>query len=88
MSYPLRIKVRPLLVSGHCGSSPTGIFINIAEGQSKEDAIQTVWHEILHVVISAGGGNHDESKIEEIAKRLSTACPEILELTGIQDKFT
>lgn len=94
--YPLRIEVRPLLTFAVCGSSPSSIFIMLAEHQTRKEAEVSLWHEIVHVLLRAGGGTIPETSaelttlentVEAIARKLAFACPEIVELCGVQAHF-
>lgn len=86
--YPIRIEVRPLLTCGGVGSGPGSVFVLLADDLTKDEATQTLWHEFVHIFKRIGGStDHDEAEVEVIAKRLAAACPEILTLCGVADKF-
>lgn len=87
--YPLRIEVRPLLVPGMMGGGPRSIFIFLCKGLAREEAILTLWHEIVHVLLMAGGQPqpHDEAGVERLAAKLAAACPEVLALCGVDSHF-
>lgn len=94
--YPLRIEVRPLLVSAMEGRGPGSIFIMVSEGQSRTEAEISLWHEIVHVLMHAGGAPAPktaaeltalEQQVEAIAQKLAAVCPEIVELCGVQTHF-
>ena len=86
--FPLRIEVRPLLSSGGMGYGPSSIFILLADDLNRDEATVTLWHEIVHILKKVGGHPvHDEGEVDAIAKKLALACPEILELCGVADKF-
>lgn len=86
--YPIRIVVRPLLTCGVEGSGPNSVFILLADDMSRAEATVTLWHEWVHIFKRVGGAAvQDEAEVDAIAKKLAAACPEILELCGIADKF-
>ena len=86
---PLRIEVRPLLTYGGIGWSEKEIFIYLADDLAGSQAAHALWHEIVHLLMSAGGHeDHDEVKIDALADRLAAACPEVLELCGVDKKFS
>lgn len=74
----LSITFRPLLVSGTYGQAPNGIVILIDSEQPPEQQLKAVWHEVLHLVLTALDKVHDENWIETAALRLATACPDLL----------
>jgi len=84
----MRIEVRPLLSSGGAGYGPSSIFILLADDLTRAEATVTLWHEWVHIFKKVGGAPaHDEAEVDAIAQRLAAACPEILELCGVADKF-
>lgn len=86
--WPLRIEVRPLLTSGGCGSGPATIFIYLADDQNAAEAAKTLWHEIVHVLMMAGGHTvQDEETVERTAQKLAEVCPEVLSLCGVSEYF-
>lgn len=86
--YPIRIEVRPLLICGNTGSGPGSVFIMLADDLSRKEATETLWHEFVHIFRQIGGKTDPaETEVEAIARRLAVACPEILELCGVADKF-
>lgn len=86
--YPIRIEVRPLLTFGGTGHGPGSVFVLLADDLTKDEATQTLWHEFVHIFKRIGGATEqDEAEVEAIAKRLAVACPEILTLCGVADKF-
>ena len=86
--YPIRIEVRPLLSCGGTGHGPGSVFILLADDLNKTEATETLWHEFVHIFKKIGGNdNHDEVEVDALAKKLAVACPEILELCGVADKF-
>lgn len=87
--YPFRVQVRPLLTNGGFGFGPESLFILLAEGQSKTEAGITMWHEVVHMLkrLKGPGTVHDEPEVERIAQKLYAACPEILELCGLEHHF-
>jgi hypothetical protein len=88
VEFPLRIKVRPLLVPATMGFGPSSIFIYVAPDATREDAAVSLWHELVHVLKFAGGHQeHDEEEVEALAQRLASACPEVLALCGIESDF-
>lgn len=86
-NYPLRIQVRPLLVTGTMGGGPNSIFIYLMTGLERGEAAVTLWHEILHVLHFAGGTEHNEDAIEAMAQKLAAACPEVLTICGVETHF-
>lgn len=87
--FPFQIEVRPLLVCAMLCTGPKGITVLMADNLTRTEAAHTVWHEMVHLLLRAGGGKtqHDEEHVEAIAERLAAACPEVLELCGIENKF-
>ncbi len=94
--YPLRIEARPLLTCGVSGSGPTTIFILVGSGQSRAEAAITLWHEVVHILMAAGGHAPPttsdelsalESRVESAAVRLAAACPEVVEFCGLEASF-
>lgn len=87
-AYPFRIEVRPMLTCGGFGFGPDSLFIFLAEGSTKAEANQTLWHEVVHMLkYVSGQTEHDEAEVDAIAAKLAAACPEGLELCGLSDKF-
>jgi len=87
-AFPLRIKARPLLVPATMGYGPATIFIYVATEQSREEAAISVWHEVVHVLLFAGGAHeHDEDEVERAAQKLAKAYPEVLEWVGLSAQF-
>lgn len=95
---PLRIIARKMLDCGVWGRGPETIFIYVNEEQSREEAAITLWHEIVHVLMHAGGHvapvqpddagiKRNEGYVEALAKRLAAACPEVVSLCGLDSKF-
>jgi len=88
---PFKIIVRPLLTMGTLArDNDTGeIAILLCDQMNKQQATETLWHEVLHLLHSNINKSlkHNENKIEEMCVRLAKACPEILEFCGIKDKF-
>ncbi len=79
----LTVVRRPLLVSGMLASSPRGVAILVDDGQDAEQQGLAIWHEVVHLLMHAGGREqHDEAEVEHIAERLYKACPQVLELCG------
>lgn len=87
--FPLRVEVRPLLSCGGCGFGDGSIFIMLADDLQRQDARVTAWHEVIHILKMAGGqmDGHNESQVDDMAVKLADACPEILEMLGVEDKF-
>lgn len=71
---PIRLQVRPMLVSGMLATDDKGpiILINSEEEPPHEQVI-TLWHEVLHLL-----GMTDEFLCDEYAMRLADAAPDIL----------
>lgn len=86
--FPMRIDVRPLLTCGGMGYGPSSIFILLADDLTRDEATVTLWHEIVHILKKVGGhAEHNEDEIDALAQKLATACPEVLELCGVADRF-
>lgn len=85
--FPVSIMVRPLLVQGALAfKDETTMFVSslvilVAEQQSDEEKTVTLFHEALHIMLRAAGIHppHDEKWVEERAKALAAACPDLLE---------
>jgi hypothetical protein len=84
---PFRIEIRPLLVLGGLFSEATTFhdpqwIMAIADDMAHEEQVFTLWHETVHLLMFAAGipAPHDEKQIDEIAARLTLACPEILQI--------
>ena len=44
---------------------------------------------LVHLLLILGGRtDHDEEQVDKIAARLAQACPEVLTLCGLTNKFT
>lgn len=83
MNRLLEIRIVPLLTCGGLASGPNGPVILIAEGLSRADAAETLWHEIIHLIKSANPkATHDEVEIELAATKLAETCPEVLGWCG------
>lgn len=89
--YPLAIEFRPLLLSGLTGGirfdEQQNLFchqlvVMIASGQSEEEQRVALFHEMLHIMLLAAGveAPHPELWIEERAKAMAAACPDILDM--------
>lgn len=86
--FPFRIEVRPLLTCGGLGYGPGSIFVLLSDTLYRHEANETLWHEFVHLFLRIGGKTeHDEDYVDSVAKRLAAACPELLALCGIEDKF-
>lgn len=85
--FPLKIIFRPLLVQGMFAfQDNTTMFTSqmvflIASNSTPEEQTISLWHEALHMLLRAGGKMppHDEVWVEERAKALALACPDLLE---------
>jgi len=69
----VKVIFRPLLVNGMLADSDDGPVILIDSDQSICEQGVTFWHEALHLL-----GLTDEAKVEEMARRLYAAVPEII----------
>lgn len=88
-AIPLRIHVRPLLVEGCIAYTPAVVEILLDSEQTPTEAAHTLWHELVHLLLILGGRtDHDEEQVDKIAARLAQACPEVLTLCGLTNKFT
>lgn len=91
-TLPLRIKVRRLLTSGGLytdeGCLVKPIVMLIDKEQSEHEMTVSLWHETVHLLLAAAGKKapHDEQAVEAMAKKLSSACPEILSLCGLKSE--
>lgn len=76
----LSVVFRPLLTQGVLGTTDQGATILVDSESTREQQAITVWHEVLHLLLVAlGVKDHDETAIEEAAKRLAAAMPEIVD---------
>ena len=77
----LEVRIRPLLVSGGLSYRvPTKCpVILIDSEQSQDEQLLALWHEIVHLIRSAGDGPQDEESVEAAAIKLAAACPEALD---------
>ena len=75
----MRIIIRPLLVSGMIGTElaieETVILVN--SEQSQEQQAIAFWHELLHAALGKPWEGHNEDWIEERAKALAAAFPDV-----------
>ena len=89
--FPVAILRRPLLIPGALAfKDETTMFVSsllilVNDRQSKEQQTITLFHEALHLLIRAAGieAPHDEEWVEERAKALAAACPDLLEKMGM-----
>ena len=87
MNAPFLVVSRiPLLTSGGLTrESATGtIVILVDETLSRQETAVTVWHELVHLIKSAGHSSQKEEDVESIAQQLALDFPQILEWVGIE----
>jgi len=81
LACSLSFERRPLLVDGSFGFKKDGsAFILVNSEDSRNEQTITLWHEMVHLIMMAGGlspSNHDEEAIEKTARKLADCCPEI-----------
>jgi hypothetical protein len=75
----VRIVIRPLLVSGMLGTEPAteSVILFIDSGQTEEQQTIAFWHEMLHAALGPPWIGHPEDWIEEKAKALAKAFPDV-----------
>lgn len=88
--FPVAIVIRPLLVSGMLADGGNGrVDILIDAEQPAAVQLQALMHETIHLLLMAAGRaksiEHDEVRIDEMAKRLADAAPDLVELLGISE---
>jgi hypothetical protein len=69
----IKLTFRPLLVSGMLADTTDGPVILIDSEQPEAEQRVALWHELMHLV-----GLEDEDLVEDLARRLDAACPELL----------
>lgn len=69
----VRIRIRPLLVSGQLAVDADGPLILIDSEQPEHEQVVALWHETLHLL-----GLTDEKQVEAFALELAKSCPTIL----------
>lgn len=85
--FPLKIIFRPMLIPAtfafqdNTTMFTTQLVFMINSEQSPEEQTISLWHESLHLLLRAAGKlpPHDEQWVEERAKALAKACPDLLE---------
>ncbi len=88
--FPIEILFRPLLVSGSLATKDnttlfsSTLLIMINDEQPRDQQVVALWHETVHLLLMAAGieAPHDEAWVEETARKLAKACPEILDIMG------
>jgi len=70
---PLRIQYRPLLVSGQLRIYENAFVLLIDNEQSPAEQRIAVWHELIHMLRYVEGKDHDEEKIDTLAKFIAAA---------------
>lgn len=73
----LTVIVRPLLVSAILATDRAGLPVILIDSEQrvKERSI-ALWHEVVHLILSASDEpEHDEAEIEMLARRLYAAWP-------------
>ena len=90
MATLLIVQERPLFSSGGLTrtlpthATPGVPVILVDSEQSDQEKAVTVWHEVVHLMKSAGGDSQDEGQVEQFAQRLAGAFPEVLDWVGIK----
>jgi hypothetical protein len=78
----LRLQFRPLLVSGMLAAAEDGAMVILVDDeQPRREQAAAIWHELVHLLMVAAGVPawlHDERRIDDMAKRLATAAPDIM----------
>lgn len=90
--FPVAIVLRPLLVSGMLADGGNGrVDILIDAEQPPPVQLQALMHETIHLLLMAAGRSksieHDEVRIDDLAKRLADAAPDLADLLVISEGF-
>ena len=57
--------------------------ILVSNEQSTRERLITLWHEVIHLIRTAGSFSQEEEDVERYAILLADACPEALAWSGI-----
>lgn len=82
----LEVMKRPLLVQGMLGRREDGVIILIDDELTPKGETITLWHEVIHLLMSASDGEHDEEEVERYAQRLAAQYPEIRKWVGLEQE--
>ncbi len=83
MLYVVR---RPHFCDGSVGlNTRKGIpFIVVDSDVPKSEWPVILWHEMVHLIRSAGGYDQSEDSVEAAAVKLAACCPEIVEWVNLR----